>query len=62
MEISNLILVFANYQRTVMFQISSNQNPTSQIVELDSLYMRLHRNNYDISLFLQIDNSLNFLT
>ena len=45
-----------------MFQISSNQNPTSQIAELDSLYMRLHRNNYDISLFLQIDNSLNFLT
>ena len=45
---SNLTSVFANYKRTIDFQISSNQNPTFQITELDSLYIRLYRNNYDI--------------
>jgi len=45
-----------------MFQISSNQVSASQIAKSDSPYMRLYGNNCDISLFLQIDYSLNFLT
>ena len=47
-EIPGLALVFTNYQRTITFQISDNQNPTFQITELDSLYTRLCRNNCDI--------------
>ena len=45
-----------------MFQIFSNQNPVLQISKSSFSYMRLHENNCDISLFLQIDNSLNSLT
>ena len=45
-----------------MFQISSNQDLAFQITKPNSSYMRLHENNYNISPFLQIDNSLNFLT
>jgi len=45
-----------------MFQIYSNQDLASQITKPDSPYMRLYKNNYNISPFLQIDNSLNFLT
>jgi len=61
-RISGPVLIFTNYQRTVMFQISYNQNLAFQITEPDSSYMRLYRNNYNISLFLQIDNLLNSLT
>ena len=39
--------VFANYQKTVIFQISSDQNPTSQITKSYSSYMRLYGNNYN---------------
>jgi len=53
MEIPSLVLAFANYQRIVMFQISSNQNPIPWITEPDFSYMRLHENNCNISLSLQ---------
>ena len=56
------MLVFANYQRTIMFQISSNQDLAPQISKPDSPYKRLYKNNCNISLSLQINNSLNFLT
>ena len=61
-ETSGLVLVFTNYQRIVIFQISSDQNSAPQIAKSDSSYIRLHGNNCDIPLFLQIDNSLNSLT
>jgi len=56
------MLVFTNYQRIVMFQISSDQDFASQITEPDSPYIRLYENNCDISLFLHINDSLNSLT
>jgi len=56
------MLVFANYQRIIIFQISSNQDLASQIAKADSSYMRFYENNHNISLFLQIDNLLSFLT
>jgi len=62
MKTSGLVLVFTNYQRIVIFQISSDQNSAFQIAKFNSSYIRLHGNNCDIPLFLQIDNSLNFLT
>jgi len=62
MGISSPMPVFANYQRTVIFQISSNQDFASQIAKLDSSYMRLYENNCDIPLSLQINDSLNSLT
>ena len=48
MEMSDLTSVFTNYKRIINFQISSDQNPTFQITELDSLYIRLYKNNCDI--------------
>ena len=62
MKTSGLVLVFTNYQRIVIFQISSDQNSAFQIAKFNSSYIRLHGNNCDIPLFLQIDNSLNSLT
>jgi len=56
------MLVFANYQRIVMFQISNDQNFTSQIAKPDFFYIKLYENNCNIPLFLQIDDLLNFLT
>jgi len=55
-------LIFAGYQRTIIFQISSDQNVVSQITKLNFPYMRLYKNNCDILLFLHIDNLLNSLT
>jgi len=49
---TSLMLVFANYQRTIIFQISSNQDLASQIAKPDSPYMRLYENNHNISLSL----------
>ena len=48
-RISSPALIFTNYQRTVMFQISYDQNLAFQITEPDSPYMRLYGNNYNIS-------------
>jgi len=62
MKTSGLVLVFTNYQRIVIFQISSDQNSAPQIAKSNSSYIRLYGNNCDISLFLQIDSSLNSLT
>ena len=45
-----------------MSQISYNQNIASQITEPNSPYIKLYGNDYNISLFLQIDNLLNSLT
>jgi len=56
------MLVFADCQKSVIFQIPSDQNPVLQITEPDSLYMRIYENNCNISLFLQIDDSLDSLT
>ena len=42
------VLIFADYQRTITFQISSDWNPTFQVTELDFLYTRLCRNDYNI--------------
>ena len=44
-----------------MFQIFDDYNFTFHITKFDFLY-RLYENNYNILFFLQIDNSLNFLT
>ena len=52
-EISSSVLIFANYQRTIIFQISGDQDSTSQIAELDFLYMRLYRNDCDVSSVLR---------
>ena len=49
MKMSDLISFFANYKRIIDFQISSDQNSTFQITKLDSLYIRLYRNNCDVS-------------
>ena len=54
--------VFTNCQKTAMFQTSNDQNFVSQLAEPNFSYMRLYENNCNIPLFLQIDNSLNFLT
>jgi len=62
MAISSLVLIFANYQRTIIFQISSNQNFVSQITKLNFSYIRLYKNNCNITLSLQIDKLLNSLT
>ena len=56
------MLVFANYHRIIIFQISSNQDLASQIAKPDSSYMRFYENNHNISLSLQIDNLLSLLT
>ena len=52
MEISGPASIFADYQRTITFQISGNQDPASQIAELDSLETKLHGNNCDIPFVL----------
>ena len=57
--IPGLVLIFANYQRTIIFQISSNQDLVSQITKLN---IRLYKNNCNITLSLQIDKLLNSLT
>ena len=59
-KMSGLWSVFTNYQRTIIFQISSD--PASQITELNPLYTRLHENNCNIPLSLQINGLLNSLT
>ena len=56
------MLVFANYQRIIIFQISSNQNLASQIAKPNSSYIRFCENDHNISLSLQIDNLLISLT
>jgi len=61
-ETASLVSVFADCQRTITFQISSDQDFASQITEFDFLCIRLYRNNCNIPLFLQIDDLLNFLT
>ena len=61
-EISGPVLISADYQKTIIFQIFSNQDFVSQITKLNFPYMRLYENNCDISLSLQIDDSLNSLT
>jgi len=48
MEMPSPALIFANYQRTIMLQVSSDQNSALQIAELDFLYTRLYRNDCDI--------------
>ena len=53
MGISGPVSIFADYQKTFTFQISSDWNPTFQIAKLDSLYMRLHSNNCDVSSVLR---------
>ena len=40
--------VFADYQHTRHFQISGNSNPALQIAELDTLYIRLEGNKYNV--------------
>ena len=47
-ETPSPVLIFANYQRTIIFQISSDQDFTSQIAELDFLNMRLYGNDCDV--------------
>ena len=41
MEIPSPVLIFADYQRTIISQISSNQNFVSQITELNFSYETL---------------------
>jgi len=62
MEIPDLVLIFADYQRKIMFQISNDQNFLSQITEFNFPYIKLYENNCDIFFLLQIDDSLNSLT
>ena len=47
-EMSGSASIFTDYQRTIMFQISSDQDPAPQIAELDSFYIRLHENDYNV--------------
>ena len=53
MRISSSALIFANYKRTILFQIFSDQDLTFQITKLDSLCMRLHRNNCNVTSILK---------
>ena len=69
METSSLASIFADYQRTITFQISGDQDPTSQIAELDFLYIRLCENKCDIlsvlkaiTLLFAIPHSWNFIS
>ena len=48
MEISSLASIFADYQRTITFQISSDQDPALQIAELNFFYTRLCENNCNV--------------
>jgi len=49
MGISGPASIFADYQRTITFQISGSQDLALQIAVLDSLYTRYCGNNCDVS-------------
>ena len=53
MWMPGLLSIFTDYQRTITFQISSDQDSAFQIAKLDCLYIRLHRNNCNIPSFLR---------
>ena len=53
-EMSGPASIFTDYQRTIIFQISSDQDPALQIAELDFLYIRLHKNDYNILSALRV--------
>ena len=53
MGIPSLASIFNNYQRTITFQISGDQDLILQITKLNSLYTRLYGNNCNISSVLR---------
>jgi len=53
MEIPSLASIFVDYQRTITFQISGDQDPAPQIAELNFLYTRLCENNCDVLFWKQ---------
>ena len=61
-EMSSPALIFTDYQRTIMFQISSDQDPAPQIAELDSLYIRLHENDYNVLSTLRVITLLSIIS
>ena len=48
MGMPGLAPIFADYQRTIMFQISDDQDSTFQIAKLDFFYTRLYGNDCDV--------------
>jgi len=52
-EIPSLASIFADYQRTITFQIFGDQDPASEIAELDFLYTRLCENNCNLPFVLK---------